>query len=288
MTEMSLERFKSLHWQQPGVRDLSDGEPPYSEHQSVGDYDIKQMISSQDESIYDLFMNLIPDNIIAATFTTHYTALVALDPHNLTLGYKKVSERAFKPNMLGLCVFSLILGFAVLQLDSKADTIRQIMPIGMFCWMCVEAIKMKSPEKVLVQLGWFFGTAIIGHLTIWFILYPIIYVSIIRKNPYKFLFNIIPAVVVAFGSSSSAMTLPVTIQCMEGKNKLSKVVSQFVLPLGMTLNMNGSAMYYPMATLFVVQMHGLPITFQMLHIFTYYDHVTAGSSDWWGKVTYYD
>ncbi|CAG2103089.1 unnamed protein product [Medioppia subpectinata] len=257
----------------PGVRDLSDGEPPYSEHQSVGDYDIKQMISSQDESIYDLFMNLIPDNIIAATFTTHYTALVALDPHNLTLGYKKVSERAFKPNMLGLCVFSLILGFAVLHLDSKADTIRQllhetnaiimnlmmglikIMPIGMFCWMCVEAIKMKSPEKVLVQLGWFFGTAIIGHLTIWFILYPVIYVSIVRKNPYKFLVNIIPAVIVAFGSSSSAMTLPVTIQCMEGKNKLSKLVSQFVLPLGMTLNMNGSAMYYPMATLFIVQMH---------------------------------
>ncbi|CAG2114307.1 unnamed protein product [Medioppia subpectinata] len=88
----------------PGVRDLSDGELPYSEHQSVGDYDIKQMISSQDESIYDLFMNLIPDNIIAATFTTHYTALVALDPHNLTLGYKKVSERAFKPNMLAVIV----------------------------------------------------------------------------------------------------------------------------------------------------------------------------------------
>ncbi|CAG2114375.1 unnamed protein product [Medioppia subpectinata] len=73
-----------------------------------------------------------------------------------------------------------------------------------------------------------------------------------------------PAMIVAFGSSSSAMTLPVTIQCMEGKNKLSKIVSQFVLPLGMTLNMNGSALYYPMTTLFVAQMHGFPITFQMM------------------------
>ncbi|CAG2167810.1 unnamed protein product [Oppiella nova] len=89
--------------------------------------DIKQMIASQDESIYDVFMNLIPDNIIAATFSTHYTALVPIDSHNLTLGYKKLAERAFKPNMLGLCVFSLILGFAVKQLDSKADTIRRIL-----------------------------------------------------------------------------------------------------------------------------------------------------------------
>ncbi|CAG2115178.1 unnamed protein product [Medioppia subpectinata] len=170
------------------------------------------MISSQDESIYDMFINLIPDNIIAATFTTHYTALVALDPHNLTLGYKKVSERAFKPNMLGLCVFSLILGFAVKQLDSKANTVCQIlhetkdivmhvmmgllkvMPIGMFFWLCEEAIKMKSPETN-------------NH-------------------------------------ADSAMTLPVTIQCMEGTNKLSKLVSQFVLPLAMILNMNGSAIIF--------------------------------------------
>ncbi|CAG2175556.1 unnamed protein product, partial [Oppiella nova] len=85
------------------------------------------MIASQDESIYDVFMNLIPDNIIAATFSTHYTALVPIDSHNLTLGYKKLAKKAFKPNMLGLCVFSLILGFAVKQLDPKADTIRRVL-----------------------------------------------------------------------------------------------------------------------------------------------------------------
>ncbi|CAG2118410.1 unnamed protein product, partial [Medioppia subpectinata] len=148
-------------------------------------------------------MNLIPDNIIAATFTTHYTALVALDPHNLTLGYKKVSERAFKPNMLGLCVFSLILGFAVLHLDSKADTIRQLLHE-------TNAICM----RILLTL-------------------------------------------------ISALTLPVTMKCMEEKNKLSQTVSQFVLPLAMTMHMPGAATYYPMVSLFVAQMHGMTITFQM-------------------------
>ncbi|CAG2175872.1 unnamed protein product, partial [Oppiella nova] len=52
--------------------------------------------------------NLIPDNIIAATFSTHYTALVPIDSHNLTLGYKKLAERAFKPNI----IFSLIMSMA--------------------------------------------------------------------------------------------------------------------------------------------------------------------------------
>ncbi|CAG2166526.1 unnamed protein product [Oppiella nova] len=108
----------------PGVTDISP-DSGQTDNSGYQDNDIKQMIASQDESIYDVFMNLIPDNIIAATFATHYTALVPIDSHNLTHGYRKLSERAFKPNMLGLCVFSLILGFAVKELDSKADTIRR-------------------------------------------------------------------------------------------------------------------------------------------------------------------
>ena len=66
------------------------------------------------------------------------------------------------------------------------------MPIGMFCWMCVEAIKMKSPEKILGQLAWFFTIAIIAFAVIWLVVYPGIYFVIIRKNPFKFMANIIP------------------------------------------------------------------------------------------------
>ncbi|CAG2118442.1 unnamed protein product, partial [Medioppia subpectinata] len=137
------------------------------------------------------------------------------------------------------------------------------MPIGMFCWMTVQAIKMKSPEKILGQLGWFFGTVFLTYGSIWFIFYPTIYFLIIRKNCFKMNFNIIPAQIIAFGSSSSALTLPVTMKCMEEKNHLSQTVSQFVLPLAMTMHMPGAATYYPMVSLFVAQMHGMTITFQM-------------------------
>ncbi|CAG2170541.1 unnamed protein product [Oppiella nova] len=204
----------------PGVRPTADIERDRDDSQGSVGFDVKQMIASQDESIYDVFMNLIPDNIIAATFTTHYTALVAIDKHNLTLGYKKQAERAFKPNLLGLCVFSLILGFAVLNLGPKADTIKcilvetnavamkiltaliRIMPIGMFCWMTVQAIKMKAPGKMLGQLAWFYGTVFLTYGCIWFIFYPTIYFILTRKNCFKMYFNIIPAMIVALGSSS--------------------------------------------------------------------------------------
>ncbi len=67
-----------------------------------------------------------------------------------------------------------------------------------------------------------------------------------------------------FFSLFSAITLPMTIKCMEEKNKLPEPVSKFVLPLGMTLHMNGTAMYFPMAALFVAQMHGMNINFQLI------------------------
>ncbi|XP_054167837.1 excitatory amino acid transporter 5-like [Oppia nitens] len=137
------------------------------------------------------------------------------------------------------------------------------MPIGMFFWMCDEAIKMQSPEAIIVQLVWFFGLTICALMSVWLLIIPGLYFLVVRKNPYIFMMNIMPALVVAFGSSSSAITLPVTMDCMIGKNQLAKPVGQFVLPLGMTIHMPGPAMYYPMVTLFVAQMHGLQITWHM-------------------------
>ena len=69
----------------------------------------------------------MPDNIIGATFMSHYTALVPNSQQNLSLGYKKVAERAFKTNMLGLCAFSLVLGFAILHLGDRAESIKKLL-----------------------------------------------------------------------------------------------------------------------------------------------------------------
>ena len=62
---------------------------------------------------------MVPDNVIAATFMQEYTALKPIDANNLSLGYQKVTEKSFETNLLGLCVFSLILGFALIELDEQ-------------------------------------------------------------------------------------------------------------------------------------------------------------------------
>jgi Na+/H+-dicarboxylate symporter len=79
------------------------------------------------------------------------------------------------------------------------------MPLGMFSWMCVEAIKMKSPETVLTQLVWFFGTAFLAFFIHLLIILSGIYFLIVRKNPFKFYVNILPAIIVAFGSASRSV-----------------------------------------------------------------------------------
>ncbi len=72
----------------------------------------------------------------------------------------------------------------------------------MFSWMCVEAIEMQSPKDELTQIAWFFGIAFIAFVIHLFILWPGIYFLILQKNPFRFYMNILPVIVVAFGSAS--------------------------------------------------------------------------------------
>src|SRR5699024_3518892 len=94
---------------------------------------------------------------------------------------------------------------------------------------------------------------------IWFIFYPVVYGIFTRKNAFMLYGQIFPALIVAFGSGASAVALPEMMRCMETNVKLPKRVLQTVLPLGMTINMNGSAMYYPMVALFVAQVKDVPV-----------------------------
>ena len=63
--------------------------------------------------------DLVLDNVIVLTFMQEFTAFKSIDANNLSLGYQKVTEKSFKTNMLGLCVFSLILEFALIELDEQ-------------------------------------------------------------------------------------------------------------------------------------------------------------------------
>ena len=74
---------------------------------------------------------------------------------------------------------------------------------------------------------------------------------------FRFISNMTGAVTTAWGTASSSATLPVTMNCLEEKNGISPQISRFVLPIGATINMDGTALYEAVAALFIAQMYGV-------------------------------
>ena len=125
---------------------------------------------------------------------------------------------------------------------------------------------MHSITNVAVQLGYFFLLLTVGFCIIWLVFWPAVYFVFTRENPFLLYKQVVPAILVAIGSVSSAITLPISMQCMQNNDKLSKPIAQTVLPLGMTIHMNGVSLYYPMCALFVAQVKGVEVDTAVLFV----------------------
>jgi len=112
--------------------------------------------------------------------------------------------------------------------------------------------------QVLKDLALFAVTVLVGLITHCFIILPTLYVTFVRKNPFKFYFGMLQAIFTAVGTDSSAATMPVAMKCLDELNITPKI-SQIVLPLGITLNMNGTALYEAVAAMFVAQLNGIEL-----------------------------
>jgi len=125
-----------------------------------------------------------------------------------------------------------------------------------------------SPAQVIEifkGLGWYSITVVIGLAFMVFVFYPIL-VNLTTKgkmNYGRFLRGISPAQMLAFSTSSSAATLPVTIECVTDNLKVSKSVSSFVLPIGATVNMDGTSLYQAVAVVFLAQFHMIDLSIGM-------------------------
>jgi len=132
-------------------------------------------------------------------------------------------------------------------------------PIGI-CSLITHKLCTGDFVKNLEQLGFFALTVITGLIIHICIVMPLIYFFSIRENAFKFMWRLSPALSVAFGTASSIATLPVTMKCCEEANNISLLTSRFVLPLGTTLNMNGTALYEAVAALFIAQAYGVDLS----------------------------
>jgi Na+/H+-dicarboxylate symporter len=220
-----------------------------------------------------LFADTVDLTLKGAVPTNHWEAisqiLLKLIPSNLI-------EAAGKGNMLGVIFFSLLFGFALLKMNNDAtrtlanfwrgllqclmqmtNFLMKAMPIGVF-FLVAKVIATQGVHQI-GALAYFFGTVLIGLICFCFVVLPLL-LKCNGINPINHIRAIAPALVTAFSTSSSAATLPVTLECMEKRAGLSNRVCSFVIPLGTSMNMAGSALYECVAALFIAQVYGIDMT----------------------------
>ncbi|KAL3208746.1 hypothetical protein MRX96_038861, partial [Rhipicephalus microplus] len=133
-------------------------------------------------------------------------------------------------------------------------------PFGIMSLIIGKIMSIKDLALTAQQLGLYMLTVITGLLIHACITLPLIYFLITRKNPITFFKGMLQAWITALGTASSAATLPVTFRCLEENNHIDKRVTRFVLPVGATVNMDGTALYEAVAAIFIAQMNGINLS----------------------------
>ncbi|XP_012555419.1 excitatory amino acid transporter isoform X1 [Hydra vulgaris] len=182
-------------------------------------------------------------------------------------------------NFLGLIIFSIAVGTVACKLGEKAkpfvdiivafnDIVTELLkvvmwysPFGIGCLIIASFSEMENVSKTLSSLGLFITTVVLGIAIHGFVVLPGLYFAFTRKNPYIFLKGMFSAMATAFGTSSSAATLPVTFQCLEEKLNIDKRITRFIIPIGTTVNMDGTALYEAVSAIFIAQSIGRQLSF---------------------------
>ncbi|TWU10001.1 dicarboxylate/amino acid:cation symporter [Allorhodopirellula heiligendammensis] len=136
--------------------------------------------------------------------------------------------------------------------------LMKIAPLGIFCLVTARFGKAQAEGKFMQeigQIGWYFAAVLIGLAIHAFIVLPLIFWIVRRENPYRYAAAMSQALLTAFSTASSSATLPVTLECAESAG-ISKRSSEFVIPLGATINMDGTALYEAAAAIFIAQVIG--------------------------------
>jgi proton glutamate symport protein len=199
-------------------------------------------------------------------------ALVDLVPSNI------VGAASDNGNMLQIIFFALFFGVSLIMIPETAsapvkaffdglndvilkmiDLIMALAPYGVFALMA--ALVVEAPSADLFAALLWYALCVVMGLSFLVIVYLLIIHFVVQENPLKFIRGISPAQLLAFSTSSSAATLPVTMECVEEELGVRKEVASFVLPIGATINMDGTSLYQAVAAVFIAQAFGMELDF---------------------------
>uniref|UniRef100_A0A8C7MD56 Amino acid transporter n=1 Tax=Oncorhynchus kisutch TaxID=8019 RepID=A0A8C7MD56_ONCKI len=271
------------------------------------------------DALLDLIRNMIPSNLIEATFQQYRTDLVPIvasslvesqanyvyvmpDHNNPQLGhpvfleitpapdikYKIVPGHSSGMNVLGIVIFSATMGLLLGKMGERGaplvnvcqcvnECVMKIINAAMWCGrssryfpfgivflVAGKILDMHDPAHLGEKLGMYFITVLAGLFVHGLILLPLFYFVITRKNPFTYIRGLLQALVIALATSSSSATLPITMKCLLENCGVDRQIARFVLPVGATINMDGTALYEAVAAIFIAQVNEYELDFGQL------------------------
>ncbi|XP_052355347.1 excitatory amino acid transporter 5-like [Oncorhynchus keta] len=265
------------------------------------------------DALLDLIRNMIPSNLIEATFQQYRTDLVPIvasslvesqanyvyvmpDHNNPQLGhpvfleitpapdikYKIVPGHSSGMNVLGIVIFSATMGLLLGKMGERGAPLVNVcqcvnecvmkiinaamwyFPFGIVFLVAGKILDMHDPAHLGEKLGMYFITVLAGLFVHGLILLPLFYFVITRKNPFTYIRGLLQALVIALATSSSSATLPITMKCLLENCGVDRQIARFVLPVGATINMDGTALYEAVAAIFIAQVNEYELDFGQL------------------------
>jgi Na+/H+-dicarboxylate symporter len=203
----------------------------------------------------DVFISMVPPNIVLA---------------------------AAEGQMLGLIFFSLLFGYFMTRIDRESGSllarfwqgvadvmmgittlIMKFAPLGVFGLVAktVAGLDDEQLDDLVVSLGSFTLSVLLALAVHILITLPLLLIVVAGVNPLAHFRAMMPALLTAFSTASSSATLPLTMECVRDNARVSNRTASFVLPLGATVNMDGTALYECVAAMFIAQAYGLQLDF---------------------------
>ena len=213
---------------------------------------MSEAMNQKESGPLQFLVEMVPDNALAAMSNNGLMLQVIFFTIFLGISMLLIGEKRAKP----LKDFFDSLNDVVLKM---VDLIMLSAPYAVFALLASVVVSSSDPDLLLALLK--YAGVVVGGLLLMIVFYTIVVSSFTKKNPFWFLKEISPAQLLAFSTSSSAATLPVTMERVEEHIGVDKEVSSFVLPVGATINMDGTSLYQGVAAVFISQALGFDLSF---------------------------
>uniref|UniRef100_A0A663F3U7 Amino acid transporter n=1 Tax=Aquila chrysaetos chrysaetos TaxID=223781 RepID=A0A663F3U7_AQUCH len=187
--------------------------------------------------------------------------------------YRTLPGTSNEMNVLGIVIFSATIGLLLGKMGERGTPLVNVcqclneavmkivsmavwyFPFGIVFLIAGKILEMGDPSVIGQKLGLYAITVVSGLVIHGLVLLPLLFMVITKKNPFAFIQGILQALLIALATSSSSATLPITLKCLLENNGIDRRVARFVLPVGATINMDGTALYEAVAAIFIAQVN---------------------------------